>query len=337
MMKDADGIIWTGTSLGLLTSSQLVGYNGYTRYPQLNNVIKDIQQDNLHRLWLKTQSNKYMVYTPRTNELIPDARAYLQEKGLDVRGDLRVEIDTYGKVWVSAGNHIWIYDCKTGFKKTLTLPRNTGQVIGVETDKKGVVIVTQGAVYLTSSQVEKIHPRFYAKTDGWKSTEKILIDRAPDNTIWLYSDLRLASLNPNDKKWTWHREVQPDVTCILRPDGGDYLMVGTTNNGIYVLDKAGKLVKQIYKDLPVDDGIANNHIESLYYNPENRALAVAYHKHNLSIFNLTPQQFRNHHVQSPANMFLQEDVISFGGADANSVWLGTEDNGIYRVKTAQGR
>ena len=72
IMKDADGILWVGTSLGLMTSAQLVADNGYVRHPQLNNVIQGIQQDNLKRLWLRTQSNSYMIYTPRTNELIPD-------------------------------------------------------------------------------------------------------------------------------------------------------------------------------------------------------------------------------------------------------------------------
>ena len=50
IMKDADGILWVGTSLGLMTSAQLVADNGYVRHPQLNNVIQGIQQDNLKRL-----------------------------------------------------------------------------------------------------------------------------------------------------------------------------------------------------------------------------------------------------------------------------------------------
>ena len=103
MMKDADGIIWAGTSLGLMTSAQLVANKGYVRYPQLNNVIQGIQQDNLKRLWLRTQSNSYMIYTPRTNELVPDVRTYLMEKGLRIRGDMRVELDGYGKAWAYAG------------------------------------------------------------------------------------------------------------------------------------------------------------------------------------------------------------------------------------------
>lgn len=334
MMKDADGIIWVGTSLGLMTSAQLVADNGYVRYPQLNNVIQGIQQDNLKRLWLRTQSNSYMIYTPRTNELIPDVRAYLQEKGLQIRGDMRVELDIHGKAWAYAGQHIWIYDCKTGFKKTLTLPKNTGQVTSVYSDQQGVVIVTQGAIYLSSAQEGKISPHYYAKAPVWQTVEKKLVNRASDGTIWLYSNLRLWSCSPSTKAWTWHSEVLPDVTSMARPGGADYLLVGTTNNGLYVIDGKGKVVYQFYKHLPLEDGLANNHIEALFYNPENETLVVSYHKHNISVFNLRPKQFRCHYVQSASNMYLKEDVISFGekaNADG-SFWLGTEDNGIYRVK-----
>ena len=333
MMKDADGIIWVGTSLGLMTSAQLVADNGYVRYPQLNNVIRGIQQDNLKRLWLRTQSNTYMIYSPRTNELIPDVRAYLRGKGFPIPGDLRVELDVYGKAWAYDGYHVWIYDSKTGFKKSLTLPKATGRVTGIMCDKQGVVIVTQGAIYQSSAKDNKIQTHFYAKAPCWQTVDNKLINRAPDGTIWLCSDLRLWSYFPKTKSWTWQHEVLPDITSMIRPDNWEYLLVGTTNNGIYVIDGQGKVIYQFFKRLPLEDGLANNHIEALYYNRENAAFAVAYHKHDLSIFDLKPKQFRNHYVQSPSNEFLKEDVISFGGQEKDgSFWLGTEDNGIYRLK-----
>lgn len=333
IMKDADGIIWTGTSLGLMTSAQLVANKGYVRHPELNNVIQQIQQDNLRRLWLRTQSNKYMIYSPRTNELISDVRAYLQENGVKVKGDLLMELDTYGKVWVYADYNVWIYDCKSHFRKTLTLPKSTGKIQCIYADNQGVIIVTQGAVYFTSAQPGKIQPRFYAKSPCWLQPSKKMVNRAPDGTIWLYTDYRLWSYSTVAKSWTWHYEVLPDVTCMMRVHNEQYLLVSTTNNGIYIFDQSGKMTYQIFKRLPISDGLANNHIETLFYNQENDALVVAYHKHNLSVFNMKPQQFRNHYVQAKENMFIKEDIISFGGADANSVWVGTEDNGIYRVKT----
>lgn len=333
MMKDADGILWVGTSLGLMSSAQLVADNGYVRYPLLNNIIQDIQQDNLHRLWLKTQSNGYLIYSPRTNELIPDVRTYLQKKGLHIQGDMRVELDVEGKAWAYAGRQIWIYDCKTGFRKSLKLPQKTGDIVCVKADKHGALIVAQGAIYLTSVQTEKIHPRYYAKTPCWQNVNQKLVNRSPNGRIWLYTDMRLWSLSKKDANWTWHRELLPDATCMLRPKDGEYLLVGTSNNGMYIYNDDGKMVRRCYRELPLMEGFANNHIEALYYNPENEALAIAYHKHNLTIIHLNPQQFRNHYLQAKENMFLPEDVISFGGEDHNSVWMGTEDNGIYRVKT----
>lgn len=332
MKKASDGILWTGTSLGLLTSAQLVGYTGYTRYPRLNNVIENIQEDNLQRLWLKTQSNCYLVYTPKTNELIADARPYLKGLGMNVVGDYRVSIDTYGKAWVFSERNIWVYDFKTKFSKKMTLPKSTGFVVGIEADSKGAVIVTQGAIYLSSTQNLKIQPRFYAKTDKWLGTYKKLINRSDNGMIWLYSEVSLRSLNPVTKQWTIHSEVFPNVTCMVRPRSDGYLLVGTTNAGIYVFDQQGKLVRHLLHESPTKADLASNHIESLYYNPATQTLMVAYHKHDLSLFSLSPRMLRTHYVQSSSHMFLLEDVISFCSADANSFWVGTEDNGIYRIK-----
>lgn len=332
MMKDADGILWVGTSLGLMTSAQLVADNGYVRHPLLNNIIQDIQQDNLHRLWLKTQSNGYLIYSPRTNDLIPDVRTYLQKKGLHIQGDMRVELDVEGKAWAYAGRQIWIYDSKTDFRKTLKLPQETGDIVCIKADKRGALIVTQGAIYLTPVQASKIHPRYYAKTPCWQIVNQKLVNRSPNGRIWLYTDMQLWSLSKRNANWVQHRELLPDATCMLRPKDGEYLLVGTSNNGVYIYNDDGKMVRRCFRELPLMEGFASNHIEALYYNPENEALAIAYHKHNLTIIHLNPQQFRNHYLQAKENMFLPEDVISFGGEDNNSVWMGTEDNGIYRVK-----
>ena len=96
--RDADGIWWNGTSQGLFTSAQLMGRANrvYKRHPELENIIVQIQQDNVGRLWLMTQANKYMIYNPRTNELICDVEKYLRKVNIrNVTYDFRTHIE-YG-------------------------------------------------------------------------------------------------------------------------------------------------------------------------------------------------------------------------------------------------
>lgn len=205
-------------------------------------------------------------------------------------------------------------------------------MVGIEADSKGVVIVTQGAIYLSSTQNHQIQPRFYAKTDKWLGTYKKQIDRSDNGRIWLFSESNLRSLDPVTKRWTIHTEVLPNVACMVHIQPNGYLLVGTTNAGIYVFDQQGRLVRHILQESPTKSDLASNHIESLYYNPASQTLMVAYHKHNLSLFSLSPRLLRTHYVQSPIRMFLLEDVITFEAADKQSFWVGTEDNGIYRIK-----
>ncbi|MBO5625464.1 MAG: hypothetical protein J5953_06695, partial [Prevotella sp.] len=61
--KDAEGIVWIGTSDGLFTFAQLSSQSPlfYKRSAALENIVTDIQEDNLQRLWLHLQSNDYLV------------------------------------------------------------------------------------------------------------------------------------------------------------------------------------------------------------------------------------------------------------------------------------
>ena len=100
--KDTEGVVWIGTSDGLFTYAQLSSKSPlfYKRSPALENIVTNIQEDNLHRLWLHLQSNAYLVYTPQTNHVIINTEDYLREQGILVDPYFSASIDETGRVWI---------------------------------------------------------------------------------------------------------------------------------------------------------------------------------------------------------------------------------------------
>lgn len=84
VFRDTDDIVWLGTSNGLTTYAQLEGGFpfSYVRHPRLNDIIKRIDQDNLGRLWLETQSLDVLIYDSHTNQLISTVDQYLRTFGI---------------------------------------------------------------------------------------------------------------------------------------------------------------------------------------------------------------------------------------------------------------
>ena len=333
--RDADGIWWNGTSQGLFTSAQLMGSANrvYKRHPELENNIVQIQQDNMGRLWLKTQANKYMIYTPRTNELIYDVEKYLREANLrNVKYDFRTHIDAEGKAWIYKDRMLYVHDFRNHVTKFLILPASTGRIIGIANCGKRSVVLTEKAAYLTSSVMGKIRPVLFTRTPESFQYGQTLCEMNSKGDLWVYANSHLYTYFAHSKTWKLRQEIVPDVTSILRlPD--DQFYIATSNTGIFVYDSKGNLKSHVFQSLPLVNGLVNNHIQSLFYDPQSHVIAVAYHKHDMSLFLADSHELREHYVQWSGNHFNVEDIICFAPADEQSVWVGTEDNGAYRIMT----
>lgn len=331
--RDADGIWWNGTSQGLFTSAQLMGRANrvYKRHPELENIIVQIQQDNVGRLWLMTQANKYMIYNPRTNELISDVEKYLRKVNIrNVTYDFRTHIDAEGKVWIYKDRLLYVHDFRSQTTKFQPMPASTGRIIGIADYGQRSVVLTEKAAYLTSSVMGKIRPVFLTRTPENFQYDLALCEMNSKGDLWVYANSHLYTYFAHSKTWKLRKEIVLDVTSLLRlPD--DQFYVATSNTGIFVYDSKGNLKTHIFQSLPLVNGLVNNHIQDLFYDPQSHVIAVAYHKHDMSLFLADSHVLREHYVQWSGNHFNVEDIISFAPADEQSVWVGTEDNGAYRI------
>lgn len=331
--RDADGVWWSGTSQGLFTMAQLMGQTNhvYSRHPELENVVVQIQQDNLKRLWLKTLSNQYIIYDPRNNELISDVEAYLQNLGVKVWYDFRAFVDAEGIVWFHKDHRLYSYDFRRKNLQTATMPTWAGRIIGIAFRKKQVVAVTQKAVFQLVWGGH-IAPRLLTHTPMDFQYDMALVDLGNKGDVWVYTNRKLFTYVSASKSWIEHQEEVQYVPAILRLPN-DQLYIATSNKGILVYDGNGKLQQHLWQSMPYENGLTSNHIQSLCYNARSHAISVGYGKHGLSFFLADAYELDEHPIQWSTNMYHLEDVISLSPADGQSVWLGTEDNGIYRVKT----
>lgn len=328
--RGQDGILWLGTSNGLTTLAELTGGKpfSYVRHAGLDQIIVNIDQDTSGRLWLMTQTNKYMVYDPRTNGFIRDVERYLRQWGMDVSYDFRLKIDPYGRLWVHKANRLYAYDFKTSRTQCFLLPRSAGDIIGISPNDKELVVVTAHSVYTVD--YGRMRASFLAKTPREIPNQYLFVGHSRTGNLWLGTSDLLYRYNEKSRLWHQHREVRSDIRC-LQPMPSDQVYVATTNHGLYVYDAYGHLEKHVVQSDMDPHGLANNHINNLYYDRGDKSLWILYHKHGLSVYTDGRQDFRKRGVPMPGKGYNTYDFISFCKGRQGTFWVGTEDNGVFQL------
>ncbi len=113
--RDVNGIMWLGTTSGLLSLPQLDSRNpsGYHRYlGDVNMSIKKISGDGEGRLWIKTIYNDNYFYDPQRNEFVEDTPAMLSKVGVDVSHEFTVLTDSKDNtlIWKDDKLYKWARD-----------------------------------------------------------------------------------------------------------------------------------------------------------------------------------------------------------------------------------
>jgi signal transduction histidine kinase/CheY-like chemotaxis protein/ligand-binding sensor domain-containing protein len=325
-----DGMVWLGTSNGLTTLAEITGSRpfGYVRHARLDQIIANISQDPRGRLWLMTQTNKYMVYDPRTNQLISDMESYLRRLGIDVTYDFRLQVDGGGRLWVHKQNRLYLHDLRTGRTRLFVLPPATGPIIGMGVGDDEALVVTAQAVYRVDSRHGSA--RRFAFTPRTMPNEYLYVVRNGRGSLWLAASDLLYRYDEASCRWHPYAGVKSDIRRLqLMPDGKVY--VATTNHGLYLFDAAGKLDKHLMQSDADPHGLTNNHINNLYYDPRDRALWVMYHKHDFSVYTADRQDLRKRGIVLPGKGYDTFDFISFSKGTPGTFWVGTEDNGAFQL------
>lgn len=324
-LRDKYGIVWLGTKQGLFTAAQLLG-NATTKrpvHPYITYNIRRIEQDAKGRLWITTLANKYIIYNPKTGELIKDMEEWLGQRGIKAFYDFGVETDLMGNVWIYKDENVWTINPTENSTTQFSLPPKDGQITGAKDSEKGMILLTRRALYIKPSGQKARRLASLPEDIAYQHTE--IISDLKEN-IWIATHSRLYEYNTKTMQWNIHDEVKQDICGITMLKDGR-IICATTNDGLYRFDKGN--MTNIRHTAPITDGIQSNHLEGLFYDDEKDILAIFYHKHNISVSQMNRYAIRKHHIQWQSRGYSNEDVIALATTPDGHILAGTEDNGVY--------
>lgn len=330
--RDADGIVWVGTTNGLTTLAQLKSNNpfSYTRHEALNQLIDDIKKDNTGRLWLLTHANHILVYDPHRNSVITDVDSYLKSLNIPYVNERLTIIGPKGKLWTSNAKSVVCYDFKEKTTRNVPLPAKSGNIIALHSNGDDVFVVTQNNIYSIAT------PKNTAENIGTTpypiKNNDFILKRDMGKNLWLAIDNRLLRLDRKNKEWREINDIK-NVKGIVATIWG-HIFVATTNYGVYEFLPGSTQPLNFRQAPPNTNGLLTSHIEAIYYSETLDAVVVTYYKCNLSVITPNTYFFNTYSLATPASNYQPEDVISIAkAADDKSFWAGTEDGGIFRMKS----
>lgn len=333
VFRDTDGIVWLGTSNGLTTYAQLEGGFpfSYVRHPRLNDIIKRIDQDNLGRLWLETQSLDVLIYDSHTNQLISTVDQYLRTFGIYVSDRFSHKSDVQGRVWIGENNKVYLRDFKKGKTTLYPLPASYGNVQEIEVNEQEALVATNKCIFSIPFSGGK--PRIVAPIPLDPTFSNLFFGRDGRQNLFLATPLQCFRYDSRQRQWS--RLSVKSMVVDITPVPKGRVLVGTSNDGTYTYDSFGNLIEHFVGSEPNMGGLPNSHLEHIYFDKANDMVINTYHKRGMSIYDHTENPFQIHHIAVAERQYRSEDVISLADAGNNSFWAGTEDNGVYRI-TADG-
>ena len=328
LLKDSRGILWLGTNDGIMTYAQLLSQtpNGFIRNPQLKGIIVKIEEDKMGRLLLRAQSNKYMIYNPKDNRLIKDVDIYLNQAGVPIEYDFCISIDENGNYWLGGKRELYLFDPQTRKHRHVSLPKKGGNIVSICSKRnKEAVVVCEHEVYLVNKKT--LRATYLCHSPETYNYQYFFLQADSKGNIWLASPAKLHRFDMRTKQWRDYNQTMFDITeAFLMRD--DQLLVPTSNTGVFIFDKNGNEMKHLLPS-PLT-GLINKHLLNCYYDADNENIWVIYHKQGLGMAYYSNKNYRLRPLPSLKDQ-MTNDIIALAESSSHELWMGTEDNGAYKI------
>ena len=327
--RDADGVVWVGTSNGLTTYAQLMGGYPFStfRHPALEEIVEQISQDNLGRLWLRRQSGELIIYDAHHNQVIDDVPAYLKEQNLPSTITCS-HIDMKGRAWIGSGSQLVMHDFKTSNTRSYQLPASTGEIRLLHDGGARLLAATAHHIYCVDTLSEKVR----ALTATPAAIEGYGNHLGSDNqgNIWLATMYCVYRFDAQSLQWKSYPDIRLSKAIITLPQGET--CIASSNYGLYLFGTDGQMTEHLTQTPPNTQGLKNSHIESISYDATLKMLVVTYAKRDMTLCPLTNNGFQLLRLASANSHYQPAEVISVvAAADDRSFWAGTEDYGAFHV------
>lgn len=334
--RDTNGILWFGTSSGLLNLPQMVSQssrNNIRKHPHLDRSMRFLSGDANGNIWIRTLENDIYLYNPINGEFIVHPEQKLQEKGVNVSKMYWVKAQN-GTIWVVKNSNIYILNNEIGTCERRVTSEEDGEIIDMTSFGDTLLITTQHAFYMMSlsnrtmeHRIELIKPLVNLEVGG-------RIDRF--GNIWFINDKAIVKYD--SRKEEWGKIIHtPKQISTLEIDADDHIWIGTRGSGIYIYNTHGKLLKNLRHSLSDDNSINSDRVDVIHYDSISKLMWIAYMKGGVSYYAKNYDDLRFGYITNGLLDDNETDVLSITSNSADkTIWMGMEDKGLcYRQQNAQ--
>lgn len=338
ILKDKDGFMWFGTGAGLNR------YDGYTFkvYRRLgddphslpDDYVKEIKEVGEY-LWIRMEGG-YVVFDKAKDSFVTDLGGFMQELGSHGNPEC-VYVDPEGNTWISvAGEGLYCYAEGRG-SRFFSFSGHRLQDAGVN----AIGQCSEGIVFLYDSGIFAcINPEDMslkwvnddiARTlpPGKSFYFSVFVDR--EDCAWIYSVTGLWVYDASSGKWRddlakpWQNLT--DFVHTVAQDGKGRIWIGKDYGGIDVFDKRTGKILAVKHDEGNPRSLSHNTVYQLYSDRDGLMWVGTYKK---GICRYGESMFK-------FDMYELGDITSVEQADAERLWLGTNDSGLllWNFRTAK--
>lgn len=328
--RDANNIVWVGTTSGLLSLPQLMSRTNSLPdrgYPQLRARINSITGDEQGRLWLKTLDNDVLFYNPGNNDLVVNTEGLLKKLGIGVSKEFTVSCAADGNALLWKDNRLYRFNMS---KKK----RSEAKVVGTSAESIMNVLCSHGFYYvLTQYHIYKLSCRDGRITlklklpHGLEHGYYFFVDK--DRNIWVRRTHRLACWREATREWKVMADSPSELSGIAQCDDG-HVWISTRGSGIIVFDRQGKVAASLRHNPDNPYSLRSDHVELVSYDPVAKVMWVAYVKGGLSVYDGQRAPYALHSVRMVSKNATSGDVLCMTSSPlASRRWVGCEDEGIF--------
>lgn len=325
MYRDVNGIVWLGTTSGLLNLPQLLSRNPSGYYRNLDGVmsIKRISGDSQGRLWIKTIYNDTYLYNPKQGHFVAETPTVLSRNVIDDVRDITVQPDEEDCIWIWKDNRIyWLK--KDDDRAKMMLISSDDQLKNIIPEGKQLTALSQKALYKISPAKKQI-VQMTPLPGGYNMRDHLFI--TSDHTPWIWAS---GNVWKNDgDQWALAFQAGSDITGVAEDDERR-LWIGTQSEGIYVCDSQGTVLTHLQFTPGDNYGLLSNQVEMVSFEPVSHSMWIAYTKGGLSVYSKIDEDLMLHDIKVSTDKVVSTDVLTFAPARTkHGVWIGLEKRGVW--------
>ena len=332
VFRDSKGFMWFGTASGL---NRYDGYSFKVFHRENadstclhDNYISEIQEDKDGNLWILA-GDEYTIYNPELEAFKRFTISKADAEGLpECPNIIRIDGNDF---WYAVRNH-GLYrrsqDNKT--RHILSLPTEVAGITDISAaGEHGIALATSddGFMYIIDYLSNKLRDSVHIPNAGDVLTDySIFIDS--DACAWIYSIWGADCYDITQKQWRKAPVKFKNMPIrSISEDGEGNIWIGYDNNGVEVISPDGS--SKLFTHMPLDKfSLGNNSVKTIFHDKDN-GMWVGTYKRGVSLYCPNEYKFSSRIISDINCIYPCVD-------DPESVWLGTDRDGLLRYNLATG-